>query len=321
MRLAAETLAFGDLSSHSELLLFRAAWLAGMTGDGAEALRLAEALVAHPSTSRPAWNARAWNTLGYARSRTSDFVGAQVAYERSVTAARAQGNEALLMPFLNNYAWVLLELDDVAAATTLVNESLSLGAPDTYRWMAAKHTAGVIALRSGDLDLAEEHFTAALRDGSFSCVSTADVLEGLGVVASHRGLVEHTIVLIAAAAAARRSRGTRSEPVWTREVAEVGELAAATAGERRARQARRLGERLDHTGLVEFVTEAERHDDQLTARQQQIADLVVQGLTNPEIALRLGISTGTVRSHVAQMLTRLGLTSRTQLAARTARAR
>ena len=40
------------------------------------------------------------------------------------------------------------------------------------------------------------------------------------------------------------------------------------------------------------MTEAERHDEPLTARQQQIADLVVAGLTNPEIALRLGISTG-----------------------------
>ncbi|ANZ42019.1 hypothetical protein BBK82_44910 [Lentzea guizhouensis] len=59
----------------------------------------------------------------------------------------------------------------------------------------------------------------------------------------------------------------------------------------------------------------------LTARQQQVAELVVEGLTNPEIAVRLGISTGTVRSHVTQMLTRLGLSSRTQLAARTVRAR
>ncbi len=321
MRLAEETLAFGDSSAHSELLLYRAAWLAGTTGDGIEALRLAEAMVAHPSTRLPEWDARAWNTLGYARSLIEDLAGARTAYDRALAAARTQDNESLLMTFLNNYAWLLLQLDDLDAATRMVNESLSLGAPDTDRWMAAKHTAGAIALRCGDLDLAEEHFTAALRVGSASCVSLASVLEGLGVTASRRGLVDRTIVLFAAAAAIRRTRGAELEPPWLGEVAEARDLATAVAGERRALRARRLGERLDHAGLVEFVTEAERHDGQLTARQQQIADLVVAGLTNPEIALRLGISTGTVRSHVTQMLTRLGLTSRTQLAARTARCR
>ncbi|MGW6929559.1 ATP-binding protein [Lentzea sp. NPDC054927] len=320
MRLASATLASGPLSAHSEVLLFRASWLAGMTGDGAEAVRLAEALVAHPSTRHPIWEARAWNTLGHARSKIGDLDGARSATERAVVAARAQGDERLLMTFLNNYAWLLMRIGDLDAASAVIDESLLWGALDGHRWMFAKHTAGAIALRRGALDLAEQHFVVALLEGSSSCGALSGVLEGLGIVAAHRQQPERAVVLMAAAAATRRSRGAHSEPPWTRLVASAREVAELEAGERRAARARQLGERLDFAGLQEYVSSV-RRDEPLTSRQQQIADLVVDGLTNQEIGARLGISTGTVRSHVTQMLTRLGLTSRTQLAARTARVR
>lgn len=320
MRLAAETLAHGSLSSHAEMLLFRSAWLAGFTGDGAESIRLAEALVAHPGARRPTWAARAWNTLGYARTITDDLDGARVANERSLVAARALGNPAMLMTFLNNHAWLLMRLGDLPGARAAVEEALAFAAPDAYRLMAVRHTAGVIALAHDDVDLAERHFTVALREGAPESVALAGVLEGLGVVATRRHQADRTVVLMAAAAATRASRGARQEAPWNQIVADACDFAVAEVGERRAARARRLGERLDHAGLLEYVSRAPR-DETLTVRQQQIADLVVEGLTNPEIAVRLGISTGTVRSHVTQMLTRLGLTSRTQLAARTARAR
>ncbi|MFS8099646.1 LuxR C-terminal-related transcriptional regulator [Lentzea alba] len=322
MRLAAETLAFGSLLDHSEMLLFRAAWLAGLTGDGQESLRLAEALVEHPAVrDQGHWEARAWNTLGYARNITDDLVGSRIANERSVAVARVLGNEPLLMSFLNNHAWLLMRLGDLDGATAVVEESLSFEGSDDYRVMAFRHTAGVIALARNELDLAEQHFLVALRDGAPSSVSLAGVLEGLAVVAARRHQVERTVVLMAAAAATRLSRGAHQEPPWDRMVADACGFAESSAGTRLASRARRLGERLNHAGLLEYVNSGERLDEPLTVRQQQIADLVVEGLTNPEIAVRLGISTGTVRSHVTQMLTRLGLTSRTQLAARTARVR
>jgi predicted ATPase/DNA-binding CsgD family transcriptional regulator len=52
----------------------------------------------------------------------------------------------------------------------------------------------------------------------------------------------------------------------------------------------------------------------LTNRQRQIADLVAAGLTNKEIANALVISTRTAETHVENILTKLGFTSRTQLA-------
>jgi predicted ATPase/DNA-binding CsgD family transcriptional regulator len=53
----------------------------------------------------------------------------------------------------------------------------------------------------------------------------------------------------------------------------------------------------------------------LTRREAEIATLVAEGMTNKEIANRLVIATRTVEGHVEHILAKLGLTSRTQVAA------
>jgi DNA-binding CsgD family transcriptional regulator len=57
----------------------------------------------------------------------------------------------------------------------------------------------------------------------------------------------------------------------------------------------------------------------LTHRQREVAALVAEGHTNKQIAERLMISQRTAESHVEQILVKLGLTSRTQIAAWVAR--
>jgi DNA-binding NarL/FixJ family response regulator len=52
----------------------------------------------------------------------------------------------------------------------------------------------------------------------------------------------------------------------------------------------------------------------LTARQQEVAELVAEGLTNAEIAARLQVSRATVKGHITVALRRLQLRDRTQLA-------
>jgi DNA-binding NarL/FixJ family response regulator len=51
----------------------------------------------------------------------------------------------------------------------------------------------------------------------------------------------------------------------------------------------------------------------LTAAQRRVATGLRDGLTNQEIAARLGISVSTVNTHVQEILTRLGLSSRRDL--------
>ena len=59
----------------------------------------------------------------------------------------------------------------------------------------------------------------------------------------------------------------------------------------------------------------------LTRRESQIADLIAQGLSNKEIAGTLVISQRTAESHVEHILTKLGFTSRAQVAAWTTQQR
>ena len=56
----------------------------------------------------------------------------------------------------------------------------------------------------------------------------------------------------------------------------------------------------------------------VTRRKRQVADLLAQGLSNKEISGRLVISARTAESHVEHILTKLGFTSRAQVAAWTA---
>jgi DNA-binding NarL/FixJ family response regulator len=53
----------------------------------------------------------------------------------------------------------------------------------------------------------------------------------------------------------------------------------------------------------------------LTRRQREVAALVARGLTNRQIAAELSISEHTVATHVGKIMRKLGLSSRSQLAA------
>jgi DNA-binding NarL/FixJ family response regulator len=53
-------------------------------------------------------------------------------------------------------------------------------------------------------------------------------------------------------------------------------------------------------------------ESRLTRREQEILRLVATGATNREVAVRLIISEGTVKNHLARLFSRLGLRDRTQ---------
>jgi DNA-binding CsgD family transcriptional regulator len=55
--------------------------------------------------------------------------------------------------------------------------------------------------------------------------------------------------------------------------------------------------------------------DPLTRREREVAELLAQGLSNKEIAARLTVAQRTAEGHVENVLTKLGLTSRAQVAA------
>ena len=73
--------------------------------------------------------------------------------------------------------------------------------------------------------------------------------------------------------------------------------------------------------IVEYVSRARGKRgrplsgwESLTPTERRVVSLVVEGLTNPQIAERMFIARGTVKIHLAHVFDKLGVTSRTQLA-------
>ena len=59
--------------------------------------------------------------------------------------------------------------------------------------------------------------------------------------------------------------------------------------------------------------------ESLTPAEHDVVTLVAEGLTNKDVAARLFISPRTVQSHLAHVFTKLGVTTRMQLAQAAAR--
>jgi DNA-binding CsgD family transcriptional regulator len=96
--------------------------------------------------------------------------------------------------------------------------------------------------------------------------------------------------------------------------------------ERAARDANRLARAL---GMAAYTERTAALVDQLrlaappalSPREDEVSKLVADGLTNRQIATRLVISERTAETHVQHILTKLGFSTRSQIAAWRARAR
>jgi DNA-binding NarL/FixJ family response regulator len=73
---------------------------------------------------------------------------------------------------------------------------------------------------------------------------------------------------------------------------------------------RRIIERFGELGLRD--AEAPAAVAELTPREREVLELVAAGLSNAEIAERLVLAPGTVKTHVARVLSKLGLRDRIQ---------
>jgi non-specific serine/threonine protein kinase len=95
-------------------------------------------------------------------------------------------------------------------------------------------------------------------------------------------------------------------------------------GKQRFRELFRRGSQLSLDDAVQFALEAKPGVDPppapvepspLTRRELEVADLVADGLSNPDIAARLVISVRTAQGHVENILRKLGFSSRSLIAA------
>ncbi|WP_063057626.1 protein kinase domain-containing protein [Nocardia sienata] len=195
-----------------------------------------------------------------------------------------------------------------------------------YRALALR-SLGVAEWRRGNVDRAQELIEEALRvDRPLnSHLVLTFCLEASSWVACHRREAERAAVLMGAARHLWPAGGSRGRVFDTLSHfhEECEESARKTLGDQKfdaafergrtmsAATARAYALREQSTGTTEGPDRAVR----LTKRERQVAALVAQGLSNRQIATELVVSPRTAQGHVENILTKLGFTSRAQIAA------
>jgi predicted ATPase/class 3 adenylate cyclase/DNA-binding CsgD family transcriptional regulator len=199
----------------------------------------------------------------------------------------------------------------------------------TGSWLAwALTTRARVAIAQGEPDQAErdahDALAIAAEVGAYQCVP--DILEHLSTLAVDAGSHREAARLFGAAHGIRHRMGAVRFKVWdagyeasvaaARDAlgdqdfdAAWAEGAALTADEAIAYAQRGRGERKRPTSGWASLTPTER----------DVVRLVSDGLGNKDIAGRLFVSPRTVQTHLTHVYTKLGLTSRVQLAQEAAR--
>jgi len=212
---------------------------------------------------------------------------------------------------------------------------------------------GWIAVTTGDYDQAQESLAEALRLNQVGGqrLGIARGLEAFAALAAARQQPERAARLAGAACQLRESLGhgtgigPRIEEVLEFARGRLGASAAAAlfaegretvaedavgfalapdqdqlmpgpaaAGEPAWTDPSRLGPPAQGSGPRQDTGGAHRGPTPLTPREHEIANLIAQGLSNREIADELVISPATAARHVANILAKLGFSSRTQVA-------
>ncbi|SED04726.1 Predicted ATPase [Amycolatopsis tolypomycina] len=255
-----------------------------------------------------------------------DLAGGAVLLERALAGYRTAGDALLVFDTLILLAAVRFFLGDPRGAAA-AEEALALTERHQARWSRgyALWAVAVHRWRAAEpgeaADLLREAIALRLTDRTL----LAFLVEALAWCQSAEGAHERVARLLGGAAA-----------VWRLSGARVGEMSPYQGvDEQCAALARKaLGdEAFDAafaeaagSGLDDVIRGAlgERpapgtaskaaEPGGLTRRQREIAELVARGMTNKEIAAALVLSGRTVEGHVENILVKLGLTSRTQVA-------
>jgi DNA-binding CsgD family transcriptional regulator len=207
------------------------------------------------------------------------------------------------------------------AADEAVNHARALGWGEEVAQALA--TLGQVALASNDLEQAGHLLREAFKTANSApfAATLANALDGLVIEAVRMADRPRALGLGAAVQWLRASTGcVRVATTYTDELRPIIEAATPTNSwfEPGSVKLTVAGQDAVLAAATEAVTRRQRPSvgwESLTKSELAVARLVADGLRNRQIAEKLHISTRTVDSHVAHSFTKLGLTTRTQLAA------
>jgi DNA-binding CsgD family transcriptional regulator len=276
-------------------------------------------------------------TLAIGSSDQGDYERAEKLYAEGLSLARVLNSAHWRFLYLHNWGWTSLLGGDHERAAALTEEAVELVRERRRGFMGflprALDTLGSAALSGGDLEWAKavlaESLALSKEVGDKDTTSTS--LEGLACVAGARGEAARAARLFGAARALHEATGYQQtlderalrDPYLTAARSRLEEASwEATFAEGQAMTFEQaveyaLSEEEPHPSTVpvhERSPAAEPMGD-LTRREREVAYLVACGLTNRQIANELVLSERTVENYVANLLKKLGLHSREQVAA------
>jgi len=312
--------------------------LAGVGGDCEQAREIHEA--------NAALRRQLGDTRGVAMSllHLADVLRSQGQTERAIDLAneclalfRTLDDRRMCATTLNNLGMALVDRRAFAAARAALEEALSVfRALDCPRQIGCVlDNLGDLARQEGSFARAEAHLIESLQ--IFQTLNAAwDAafgLQSLALVAVAQGEAERAARLFGAAEAHRGAAGAALEPAdrpeHDRSVATLrvrlgpDELAACwTAGRSLSLEgalalardtSSRQKQRHEPTRIA-FAQTVALEGSPLTDREREVAALVAHGLTNRQIADALVITKQTADKHVGNILGKLGVASRSQVA-------
>jgi predicted ATPase/DNA-binding CsgD family transcriptional regulator len=321
---------FDSPSTERARLLWVDGWLALNQGDLAggvlqlEASREASARIEDVHEA-----AMATIYLGVAHMMDGDVHAATRLYEGELDGARGMDDPMGSAVAASRLGAASFLLGDADRGASLLNEAIELSEACGELWHKAEAMweLSILTWQQGDLEKATDLASETLRiQRSFGhTVGTAQSFEALAWIAESEASHERAAKLLGAADSlwratdaslfphlaeyhercdkgARRALGNQSFSLTYHRGANasVSENVAYSLGE----------EPEEARGVVDGPT-----NGGLTNRETQVADLVAEGLSNKGIATRLVISQRTAEAHVEHILSKLGFTSRTQIAA------
>ena len=275
--------------------------------------------------------------LGAQYNEPGDYERAAPFFEEALALSRRIGDRRNIVTTLHNLADVERQRGNYERAKTLGIESMALAREMEDKWQLARIVGwvGLLTVFSGDeYDLAEEFLKEALvlsRElGNWT--SGAYCLEGFAGLAGAKAQGGRAARLWGAAEALRKTIGDPLS-IEGRLYFERSRVAArAQLGEATWEAAFAQGMAMELEEAVEYALSeddssmnASRTPEQtsttapppsaLTRREREVAKLVTRGLTNRRIAKELVLSERTVENHVHNILKKLNLSSRSEVAA------
>jgi non-specific serine/threonine protein kinase len=265
----------------------------------------------------------ALSVLGVLSGITDDRAAADHYHEQALELALQGGDHRRVAGCLNNLALMASARGEHDVARARLEQALdeAKGVGDMYLTGQIIDSLALAVFRSGAHAAARGHYAESLVIAlEFEDTFTiANSLEGVAMVALAEGDAGLTVRLMSAANGLRAAIGGEPTPDWNLEVAQGLRAARAKLGRQAADAAWKQGAALSMKEAVRLATGAAARPDGdgrsiLTAREKQVAMLVAEGLTNPEIANRLRMAGRTADAHVEHIRNKLGVRSRSQIA-------